>query len=357
MFLNTLRTKEKIYNLVDKTANFKDKIKILPVDFQKPWWTIILGQKKTLFLIISIQITWSIFNSVFPIILGYAVLKLDANLFLEFMGLRFVIIWLYNYVYIHDTVLQIQTSGSVEYQANQYFLTVDPICHTTKSSGQITSKISRGSLAFEAVLSVVFDILGIFTSLTTIAITMLSFDLRLGLIATFFLILITTFNITAQAYRMTIFQPKRIKAEDTFKAISLETLLQVPFIRATFASNEQSQKLQKTLHNSMVKTGNSWQGGTYVGFITRFLHILSIFCIGTLVLTQAKAGIFEPIFALSIILAYLNSTQQILTTGNRVKRLTDALTNINDLFDFIRCFGTQTFPVLESENLKLELKN
>ena len=350
MFYNNPKYQEKFYNFVDRTENFEKKMMLLPVDFQKPWWDVIWREKKTAFIVAFTQLSWSIFDSVFPIMLGFAILRLDVFLFLVIMIARIFLTWFYNFTFSRNAIFQIQTMNSVEYSANIFFLTVDPLFHSTKSSGQIVSKINRGSSAYEDVLDIIgFDLLGIITSMVTIIVTMFAFSFQLGLISFLFLTFITAFNILTQIYRTKIFQPRKILAEDKFKAVSIETLIQAPFLRAIFASSEQSVKLKKSIFDAMIKEGNSWQAGTYVGTVTRTVYIISIVVIGYTALLQAKNGLLEATLALSIILAYANGTQNILYTGDKVKRLTTALSNINDLFDFIRGFGKQTFPVLDED--------
>ena len=350
MFWDNTKYHDFFYNFVNRRENFEKRMKLLPVDFEKSWWDILSRQKKFAFRIILSQLIWSTFDSLFPIMLGFAILKLDLGLFLLIMLARLALTWLYNSMLSQNAVFQIQTMNSVEYNANLFFLKVDPLFHTTKSSGQIVSKINRGSSAYEDFLDIVtFDLIGIITSMITITIAMFAFSFQLGLVSFIFLLSIASFNITAQVYRTQVFQPRKILSDDKFKAISVETLIQAPFIRAIFASNEQTVKLKTSISDTMIKEGNAWQAGSYVGFITRAMYVISVVSMGSVVLIQAKNGLFEPTLALSIILAYTNGTQNILYTGEKVKRLTTALSNIHDLFDFIRGFGKQTFPVLAED--------
>ena len=356
MFWNNSKYQEKFYNFVDSTEKLETKMRILPVDFQKPWWDIILRQKSlALFAVVS-QFIGSVFDSIFPILIGYAITTFDINLFIFVMVIRLAIIWIYNIMLRYNAIFQNQTMSSIDFNANQYFLTVDPIFHTMKSSGKIISKISRGSKSYEDVLDIVsFDLLGIVTSLTTIAITMFAFGWQIGLVSLGFLGFLAIFNITAQIYRTKTFQPRRIKAQDQLKAIQVETLLQAPFIRAIFASTEQINKNKNATISSMLKDTLGWQAGAYVNVITRTIYIISVFVIGYLVLIQAKNGILSTTLALSIILAYSSGTSGILSIGNMVKRLSTSLTDINDLFDFIRGFGKQTYPVLEEDGKLLNI--
>jgi len=355
MFWNNPKNQDRFYNFISKTEKLESKMQILPVDFQKPWWDIIVRQKKLALFAVFSQFIGSVFDAIFPILIGYAVTQLDFNLFILVMILRLAIIWVYNIMLRYNAIFQNQTMSSVDFSANQFFLTVDPIFHSMKSSGKIISKIARASRSYERVLdSISFDLLGIVTSLTTVAITMFVFGWEIGFVSLGFLSFIALFNISAQLYRTKTFTPRRIKAGDKMKAIQVETLIQAPFIRAIFAATEQIHKSKKATVKSMQEETLGWQASAYINVITRTVYVLSVFVIGYIVLTQVASGTLSTALALSIILAYSNGTSGILSIGNMVKRLSSALTDITDLFDFIRNFGQQSFPVLENEDLKIQ---
>ena len=258
--------------------------------------------------------------------------------------------WSHNIIEKMKNISIIKITNSVEFNANKFFLTVDPINHSTKSSGQIISKIHRGSGSLADISDIlIFEMLSTATNLVVITITMFAFGWELGLVTLLFVIILTLFNVFAQIFRNKTFQPYKIKSQDKFKATSIETLLQAPFIRAIFASNEQNMKIRSSMVGFMVAAVNSWQAGTIINNISRTIYTLSLATIGAIIIFQAKEGILSPVLALSIILAYTNSTQSVLYIGDKVKRLTAGLANINDLFDFIRGFGKQTFPVLEKD--------
>ena len=176
MFWDNPKNQDQFYNFVDRAEKLESKMQILPVDFQKPWWDIIFRQKNLALFAVFSQFIGSVFDSLFPILLGYAITKLDFNLFVIVMLIRLAIIWIYNIMLRYNAIFQNQTMSSIDFNANQYFLTVDPIFHTMKSSGKIISKISRGSKSFEDVLDIVsFDLLGIVTSLSNPAIITFTF--------------------------------------------------------------------------------------------------------------------------------------------------------------------------------------
>lgn len=250
----------------------------------------------------------------------------------------------------YNAILQIQTMGSVGYQANRYFLTVDPIYHSTKSSGQIVSKVQRGSGAYEDLLDIItFDLLGIITNFVTVVVVMFTFNWIFGLISLSFLIFISGFNIAGHIFRTKIFESIKNTAQDLVKSVNIETLQQAPFIRAIFATREQDEKSKSTEFHAMVVEANSWRAAAYINLITRTLYILSFFVLGASVFSRFQGGYLSSTVALSILLTYSNGTTDILFIGERVKRLSRSVVAVVDLFDFIRTFGKQTYPVLEGD--------
>ena len=353
MFYKKEKFKKRVYEFVDSNEKFEKKMKLLPVDFSKPWWQIIWSQKGFAAFIIFVQVSWSVSDALFPIMLAYAVNQQSIAIFLAVVGLRLFLTWLYNIMFHYNAIFQIQTMSSVEYEANKYFLTVDPVYHSTKSSGQIISKVNRGSAAYEDILDVMtFDLLSIIINLVTVTAAMFVFGWQLGLIAGGFIVGIVSFNIICDIIRISIFEPIKIESEDKSKAINLETLQQAPFIRTIFATTEQMIKSKKALLDQMVKEANNWQSGTYVNVVSRTAYISSFMILGLNVFWQLQAGNINTTIAIGILLTYANGTQPILYIGYQMKKLNRSIAAITDLFTFIRGFGKQTYPVLESDNDK-----
>jgi ABC-type multidrug transport system fused ATPase/permease subunit len=350
MFWDNPQYQAKFYNFVDKTEKFDTRMKLLPVDFEKPWWDVVLRQKIIASFVLLNNLLSGVIDTVMPLLIGYTITTLDIYLFIWVIAFRLILTWSYNFTEGFSTVFQIKTMASVEQSAHEFFLTVDPIFHSTKSSGKIVSKIQRAGASYEDVLDLILgEIAYTIISLIATIITMFSFGIKLGLVTFGLLFMIAFFNISSQIIRTKSFQPKKIESQDKYNAVAIESVIQAPFIRAIFASIEQVKKLQKINIDFMVKEGNGWQAGTYINATTRTLYILSSLVVGILVINQAISGEIPTVLALSIILTYTSGTQGVLYIGDKVKRLTTALSNINDLFDFIRGFGKQTFPVLEGD--------
>jgi ABC-type multidrug transport system fused ATPase/permease subunit len=355
MFYKDEKFKQKLYNLVHDMEGYNKKMKLLSVDFNKPWWDIILKQKGLGIFVTVIQFVWSVTDSLFPLAVAFAINKSSLLIFALAVGGRFLFTWMYNIMFHYNAIFQIQSMGSVEYEANKFFLTVDPVFHSTKSSGQIISKVNRGSAAYEDFLDVVtMDLLGIVTSLITVIVAMFAFGWQLGLTSLVFILFLASFNIVGNLFRAGIFEPIKNKSEDALKAVTLETLQQTPFIRTNFATTEQMAKVGKAELDEMIKEGVNWQSGTYVNVISRSLYILSFFALGIGVFLKLQGGSLNPTLAIAILLTYSNGTSSILYIGNQMKKLTKSTAAITDLFDFIRGFGKQTYPVLENNLISID---
>ena len=111
-------------------------------------------------------------------------------------------------------------------------------------------------------------------------------------------------------------------------------------------------KSKKALLDQMVKEANNWQSGTYVNVVSRTAYISSFMILGLNVFWQLQAGNINTTIAIGILLTYANGTQPILYIGYQMKKLNRSIAAITDLFTFIRGFGKQTYPVLESDNDK-----
>ena len=249
-------------------------------------------------------------------------------------------------------VFQLQTIHSIEYSANQGLLEVDPIFHTTKSSGEILSKVQRGSDSYEDVMDILtFELFPLLVRFTTLILTFLAFDWRLSLVSLVFLALIAVINIYGNIFSTKTFRPRANKIQDKLKAVTVENLQQANFIRSIFATPEQMQKMKITSKKNMVAEGNAWRSDTYISTFVRVIYLMSMFTIGLLTFSLLNSGSIDLASALAIMLAYLLNTNNILYLGNKVKRLTRSLIDITDLFTLMNTFGEKSYPVLEVDNL------
>jgi ABC-type multidrug transport system fused ATPase/permease subunit len=361
MFKLSSEFKERYYNFIYKYFNLEKDIKLLPVDFNKPWYQILLDQKWNLSLQIILEFVQSVFSSLTPVILGFALFNSKIE-YLYYFAIVYIILEIFNRVVIrYFSILIMQSKNSVAFSAYQYFLSVDPIYHTTKSSGQIISKIQKTTSDLEMLISAIVEVLlPTVIGFLTVVITIATFDYRLGIVGTISFILITTVNGGLNFINAEIFKKKTIAAEDKAKADSVETLQQNALIRASFASNEQLQKVRKSTVKSMIIESVSRQTFGVTRTLTRIIYAISTLLIGLIIYNLTSTNEINAGIGISLLLAYFNGSSQILRLGDLIRNIIQIISRQEDLFDFIRQFGVQTYPVLETdkidENVALQIQ-
>src|SRR5258705_6206577 len=130
----------------------KSPVKLIFIDFTKPWWRIIVDQKWLATIVLISVIIRDVFWAMVPFLIalvlengswnGFIILSVawglsELNMILQSpVGVRF----------------QLQCIHSVLYSAHQYLLAVDPQYHVKRSSGIILAKIDRAARGYEEVL-------------------------------------------------------------------------------------------------------------------------------------------------------------------------------------------------------------
>ncbi len=361
MFKLSSEFKERYYNFIYKYFNLEKDIKLFPVDFNKEWYQIVLDQKWNLSLQIVVEFVSSIFSSLTPLILGTAFFSNKIE-YLYYFAFGYIAIELLNrFVIRYFSILILQSKNSVAFSAYQYFLSVDPIYHTTKSSGQIISKIQKTTSDLEMFISGAAEVfLPTIVGFATVVITIATFDYRLGIVGTISFILIALVNGGLNYLNAEIFKKKTIAAEDKAKADSVETLQQNALIRASFAANEQLGKVKKSTTKYMVLESVSRQTFGVTRTLTRIVYVTSTLLIGLIIYDLTSTNQMNAGIGISLLLAYFNGSGQILRIGDLIRNLIQIVSRQEDLFDFIRQFGVQSYPVLEgdkiNENVALQIQ-
>jgi ABC-type multidrug transport system fused ATPase/permease subunit len=287
-----------------------------------------------------------------PIAFGLAISSLNYS-YIVYIVLGFIFTELLDRfaVYINGiTTAEIQ--GSIAQSAQIFFLTVDPIYHSTKSSGSIISKIQSGSgRDFNMMInSIFFHILPALVSYATVTITLIYFNLYLGIIATIFFVIITMLTSVFRYINSNALVAKWVKARDKYAGVTTENLVQNSLIRSSFATVETLQKTKELASSAHNVRNVMFMGSALVTMVSRILYILSVLFIGYGLLDLVQKGSVNSVLATTAIITYMAGSRGILRIGDTVGDITESLANIRDLFDFIRNFGKQTFPVLPEEN-------
>ncbi len=357
MFYRLKNTAQKYYHFWLHFTNLKNKVTILPIDFNKPWTTIIEQQKRYLIISLIGNTFTHVFYTLVPLLIGRI---LEAKSITAF-GL-FITAWIgalvcEYFILYNMSLLEVQCISSVQYNAFEFFLSVDPLHHATKSTGKVFAKIERAARAYEDFLDLLLlDLVPTIISVITVVASFLFTNITLGIITLLILLFIAILNISLNLLTGLAFEKNLIDADDAVKALSVESLTQVQLIRASFATKEIAQAVKNKNFLMMVKAGSAWLAFSATNFITRLSYIISILILGSFLLYALLHNTLTVISATALLLTYLRGTSEIIQVGRRLRKLIKAIIRIKDLFAFIRSFGKQTFPVLTDTVSEKELE-
>lgn len=328
--------------------NVKKSFSLFEVDFHKPWWHILLKHKFVFGLEVFNELIQAVFGSLTPLIIGFALTSRNYNILIWF-GIIYILLEVFNrYVITIFWTDLISTRSSLGNQAYKHFLTVDPLYHTTKSSGQIISKIQGTTEDVHNILNILAaNILPTMFSFVATVITLASFNASLGLIGVVSFFVICISNGLVNYINAKSFAKKRIHERDEVGKITVENLSQNALIRSSFATPEQISKTTAAITKHSIVAASSSMAFGLTTTITRTLYIISTLSIATVIFVQVNNNQLDQYLGITLIITYINGSSQILRLGTIISDFVEKVTGIQDTFDFIRNFGKQTFPVVE----------
>ncbi|MDR3646343.1 MAG: ABC transporter ATP-binding protein [Candidatus Babeliales bacterium] len=335
---------------------FLKNYKVLPVNFNKPWWYLIFQQKFLFLTILAIVTFIQIFWSLLPFI--------AAKLFETesyYVCIATFITWLItdltlSYIRVNlNTKFQLQCIHSIYQNAHSYLLTVDPQYHTHRSSGTIIAKIERAARGYEDFADhISFELLPLIVGLLTIITTLAYYSIVLSAVMACFIISILLIGYYIARYRCSLWESKFIKTDDTFKSFALENLTQIQLIRSTFASNYRNNKLIKNINDNMYTESSTWLSYSYLFLLLAIIYNFSLFVLAMSLLWQIKNTTLSVATALGLFLVYTHISKEIVRFGKLLRKTMHSKAAIKDLFDFMPYFGKQNFPVLGEANIKID---
>ncbi len=344
MFWKNLENRGDIFSFFTKSTNYEKSVKLIEIDFKQSWWQVLWQQKLFTGLHLFNVLLLSIVGALSPILIAQAFTSRDFTNFgwiiLILIGVKLLNQALF---WVHP-LLVIQSCRSIETSSVKFFLSVDPVFHATKSGGQIISKINRGSNSCDTALNIAsFNLIDFFGATIGILIAFARLDFRLALVVAiclgFLICLNSVLFISVSKFSKQI----RIADADAAKAGNIETLNQAQFIRAVFATNEQNAKITKLNLKSVLSTAVSYRIAGYIVSLTQICFFLTLLLIAWF-LYQLN---LDVVISTSVLISYFMMTYKIEFFGHEFGRFLAALDDIDDLFEFIRNFGQQTFPVFE----------
>ncbi len=333
----------------------KNHIKLKTVDFNKPWWHIITDQKWLIIGLIIMVAIREIFWSLAPFLIAYV---LEAHSWYYF----FIACLLWALVEINFAVFppfsakfQLQCIHGILYSAHQYLLTIDPQYHIKRSSGVILAKIDRASRGYEEILDqITFEfaplVIGIITMLAILS--RFSFILVAGV--SLCLAFMIGYGYYFAKYACQKWEDDFIKTDDDFRAVAFENLAQVHLIRATFATDYMKNKLTNKIKVNSEVERDLWLSYSYTARISSVFYTISILLLLGYFVYRIQNNLTSLTFAIGLILAYIQSTKQLIKILSPFRRCMRGYVAIKDLFEFMPQFGKQTIPVFEGQEPLVE---
>lgn len=340
---------ERLYHQLFVALRLESTSFIRDIDFEKPWWVIITQFKWQIVMVLILRAIFETVSTLMPLFIAWAVSTGEFsnylfNLFL-LLGVMIVQGVLMEFIY---TRVSGSVMNSVTASCNRFFLSVDPTFHTTRSSGQIISKVNRGASSYEPLLDTwVYDFWRIIIGLVAVSIALGAVSLTLGIVALSFMLAIFVLGVFTNIAVIKQVAKFRIEAEDTMKATTVENLQEVLLIRSTFATDIQVKKAYDKSEDVAKHQINAWMLQTLTFQVSWVVYIISLGVVGHIIFDLLGQGEIESVTAVALLATFLDGAGRLLWVGGRVGRFIEKLNDVQDMFIFIRNFGVQSFPVID----------
>jgi ABC-type multidrug transport system fused ATPase/permease subunit len=335
----------KVYNFLEKLFGMVGKIRIHPVDFNLPWYSIYKKYWVRLGVSLFVEtIVWVFFTSL-PLIINYAIKTQNITLVIS-LGLVFMMLSIMVQTHMRSYVLaEAGIMGSISNSAYKFFVKVDPIHHSTRESGKVISKINRAVGAYENTTDILtFNILRFIIQISVILFSFIYYDFTVGIIAAGSLIIMLVVSTISQIFIAKNVTPKDNDQGDIQSQVEVESLQQVALIRSSFATPEHIQKLKKTNIRTGEVQATVWISFISTAFIPRILFGIFFIIISLIIVNLVKIGNIDVITSISLIAMYM-STYSIILAGRDIERLVSNIEKIKNLYTYIQEYGDSSYPV------------
>ena len=338
----------KIFKSFEKLFGFQKHSKLIDIDFNKPVWNIYKKLKSLLLGVVTMVFIKELIVAILPGILVFVISNQKFDFLIYILVLVFIIAAVFYLEYYLSAILLNKLTFSLHTSAQKFFLTTDPINQSTRSSGQIISKVERASNSAQTLAEVAYiDLFPMVISIFASVIPLYFFDFKIGFWLTLFIVLVITFNAYSRLYVVDKFQPFGIKSEDKFKAVAVENLSQVMLIRSVFSTENQIKKQSLNGSKAVSNWATVWHLLHTSDIIMHFLSYCSVVVLAWYLMSNPE--IFSTTLAIALLTNYIFAINKVSSAGARIKKFAVNKANLEDLFSFIRNFGKQTYPVLDND--------
>lgn len=335
----------KIYPWLEQRIGYKRKKPFTDVDFEKHWitlfkpafWILILDSivnalYSTMFSYWPLVIIWSLDNDMRAIV-GYGVL----HLLLVFLRMGFG--------FVYGIVMQ-NLATNFEVSVARNFLVSDPINHATKSTGKITAKTNRAKSALEPLASAIsFSIIPTLLQLFSVGAGFYAISFFVGTYATFSFVILTVILVSSRRFLFSPLLKWTYQYKDSMNATNLEILQQQNYIRTTMSSDIVMQKLSTMARKIIsVLTTRRFSQNIYQNFF-RLIWFVSFVGLLYLLFSLNLLDSGNEV-AIGLLIAYITNAGNINQLSYTLTSVYERSVEIEDLYDYIRDFGSNSYPVL-----------
>lgn len=339
----------KYYDFIYRAINIERRIKLIDVDFGKPWWHVVTNQTRLFLFSWLIDCFSYAFTTVPPLLIGVIIDGCRPDYFVYFIIAWLVVLGLEIIGDYYGTLAHTQSVQGIYYNAHQLLLRIDPISHTNSAKGKILAKIFRGAEAYKEALKLAqYEVLPMIVGVITVIISFLTIDLTLGLIAFASLGALSIISAILFALNVQAVMPPCIQVDDEAKNVSAESLAQINLIRSTFISGEVNNRLKFFNNKRLYVEGTASRSYDLISSFIKISYALVFAVQGFYILELAHQGVINNLIAAALLVTFFNGTYQLLQAGQFIYRYQTQVERIKDLFQFLHTCGKQTFPVLET---------
>jgi hypothetical protein len=336
---------ERVTSFCQKYFKFKERAHLVDIDFTKTWWDVLVKQK----MLVAIQVinlfVVNVVINLLPILAAWVFTQRNIWYFVWLLIALFVYRALAHIMFYADTLLVLQTKTSLQVSANKHLLLVDPIHHSTRSSGQIISKISRLSNSYRELIALSsFEILALVGNLVVTIGAFWVVDTKYGLLAGGLLGITIICNILGIIWKTSFTEKRIIEYEDISQELNIQAMNQTQYIRASFATPQIVHQIDTANFESLWRRGTSWRMSAWLITLTQYLFFLGFGVIG-LVMIQDRS--VDVVVLVAIMFSYLNTGNRIYFIGFTINSIMESYIGVVDSWKFIQDYGSQSYPVLE----------
>lgn len=329
----------------------KNNARHYPIDFSQPWWKI-YGYHVGKILVICFSMTiFQSLDSLFPVILGWAIQKESIGLLLWVMSPYFVeevFSWFVTRPLF--TRLYSQVVGSFRFASYEFFLAIDPIFHGRRASGITIGKIRRTSDAFFYFTKTVLDdFFPFIVVLITTLITLFISSPLLGFVVTGIFIwlgLVVAFITTRVTFTL---EQSYNREDDRLNKVGVEIINRAPYMRTVFASDMVRKRLERRSLGLISAEGTFFMSHRLMRGMLVFFYLLCVTLVTAILIHLISSGAITKVYALSLLVLILRSTKFVLKLDGYVAAVVSAYRKIIDFYAYVNDYGQKSFPVFQSD--------